>query len=83
MVGWVDSKEQTARCSSRAGGHAFGRAVCQGLGARNSCLARADGVMMRTGVAYDGVRGRGCYMRSGNVPRRGWAGGQAEDGAET
>ena len=54
MVGWVDSKEQTARCSSRTGGHAFGRAVRQGLGASNSCLARADGVIMRAGVAYDG-----------------------------
>ena len=49
----VDSKEQTAcRSSSRAGGHAFGRAVVpRPRGVQFVCLAKADGVIMRTGVA--------------------------------
>ena len=61
-VGGLDRgvKEKTAsRCSSRAGGHAFSRGLPRPRGVQFVCLAKADGVIMRTEVAYDGVEGEG------------------------
>jgi hypothetical protein len=51
----------------------WARVLSRGLprprGVQVVCLAKADGVIIRRVVAYDGVVEEVCYMHSGNRPR--------------
>jgi hypothetical protein len=76
LVGWVDSMGEREGADSlplliscrRA--RVLSRGPPRPRGVQFVCLAKADGVIMRRVVAYDGVVEEGWYMHNGgNRPR--------------
>jgi hypothetical protein len=76
VVGWVgglDGGREGADSLPLLISCRWARVLSRGLprprGVQVVCLAKADGVIIRRVVAYDGVVEEVCYMHSGNRPR--------------